>query len=66
MPTIDQLSVLFKALAHKDLDAAERQAGALSLRTGGGSLEDVVLRPDARSTLEELVEEYKSQAVLRN
>jgi len=30
MPTIEQLSKLFKALAHKDLDAAERQASAIA------------------------------------
>ena len=30
MPTIEQLSKLFKALAHQDLDAAERQASAIA------------------------------------
>src|SRR5450755_3971066 len=103
MPTIEQLSKLFKALAHKDLEAAERQAlviaadedqkghttaaqllkgalasngaqsivdphtrptkngtatvltGALSERIGSVQLNDVVMRPEARRVLDELV-----------
>lgn len=113
MPTIEQLSKLFSALAHRDLEAAERQAsviaedearkghstaaqvlkgalsangvqsvvdrnlhrpqngtavlltGALSQRTTPVRLDDVVLRPEARQILEELVREFEGQAELR-
>jgi len=112
MPTIEQLSKLFSALAHKDLDAAERQAhviaagedekghttaaqllkgalangaqssmspqtqtakngtaalltNALSQRTSGVQLEDVVMRPETRSMIDELVREFKGQEELR-
>ena len=114
MPTIDQLSKLFKALAHKDLDAAEQLAaaiaadeerkghgtaaqvlkgslttngarsvveqqmpapkngmavlltGALSQRIGCVRLGDVVLRPEARRVVEELVREFAGQAQLKS
>ena len=114
MPSIEQLSKLFKALAHKDLDAAEQQAiaiavdeerkghttaaqrlkgalsangaqsivdphgpvakngtaalltGALSQRTRTVCLDDVVMRPEVRRVLEELVRELKGHTELRN
>jgi SpoVK/Ycf46/Vps4 family AAA+-type ATPase len=114
MPTIDQLSKLFKALAHKDLDAAEQLAaaiaadeerkghgtaaqllkgslstngarsvvepqvpapkngtsvlltGALSQRISPVLLGEVVLRPEARRAVEELVREFAGQAQLKS
>lgn len=114
MPTIAQLSKLFKALAQKDLAAAERLAaaiaadeerkghgtaaqvlkgslmtngtrsvveqqmpapkngvsvlitGALSQRIGSVRLGSVVLRPDARRVVEELIREFAGQAHLES
>jgi AAA+ superfamily predicted ATPase len=114
MPTIDQLSKLFKALASKDLPTAEQIAheiasnedqkghrtaaqllkgslvangtralsahhdqgqingapslltGALARRNSTMRLGDVVLRPNARRRLDELVREFEGQARLKS
>jgi SpoVK/Ycf46/Vps4 family AAA+-type ATPase len=59
MPTIDQLSKLFKALAHQDLDAAEQLAAAIAVdeeRKGHGTaaqiLKGSLTANGARSVLE--------------
>jgi SpoVK/Ycf46/Vps4 family AAA+-type ATPase len=60
MPTIDQLSKLFKALAHKDLDTAEQLAAAIAAdeerkghRTAAQSLKGSLSTNGARSVVEQ-------------